>query len=51
VAHGVYSGKTVGTLTYREGKITRLLEWLDAEERTWKARVSIPTHAMICRCC
>ena len=23
---------TVGTLTYREGKITRLLEWLDAEE-------------------
>jgi phosphoserine phosphatase len=32
VAHGVYSGHTVGTLTYREGKITRLLEWLDAEE-------------------
>ncbi|MGE8069283.1 HAD family hydrolase [Pseudomonas sp. NPDC089569] len=32
VAHGVYTGKTVGTLTYREGKITRLLEWLDAEE-------------------
>lgn len=32
VAHGVYSGNTVGTLTYREGKITRLLEWLDAEE-------------------
>ena len=32
VAHGVYSGKTVGTLTYREGKIARLLDWLDAEE-------------------
>src|SRR5471030_607651 len=32
VAHGVYSGHTVGTLTYREGKIARLLEWLDAEE-------------------
>ena len=32
VAHGVYTGQTVGTLTYREGKITRLLEWLDAEE-------------------
>ncbi|MDD0998572.1 HAD-IB family hydrolase [Pseudomonas sp. TNT2022 ID1044] len=32
VAHGAYTGKTVGTLTYREGKITRLLEWLDAEE-------------------
>jgi len=32
VLHGVYSGHTVGTLTYREGKITRLLEWLDAEE-------------------
>jgi phosphoserine phosphatase len=28
----VYSGHTVGTLTYREGKIIRLLEWLDAEE-------------------
>jgi phosphoserine phosphatase len=28
----VYSGKTVGTLTYREGKIARLLDWLDAEE-------------------
>lgn len=32
VKHGVYTGNTVGTLTYREGKITRLLEWLDAEE-------------------
>ena len=32
VVNGVYTGKTVGTLTYREGKIARLLEWLDAEE-------------------
>ncbi|MDD0975601.1 HAD family hydrolase [Pseudomonas fontis] len=32
VQHGVYSGKTTGVLTYREGKITRLLEWLDQEE-------------------
>jgi HAD superfamily hydrolase (TIGR01490 family) len=32
VAHGAYTGHTVGTLTYREGKITRLLEWLDTEE-------------------
>ena len=32
VVNGFYSGQTVGTLTYREGKITRLLEWLDAEE-------------------
>ncbi|SDR93783.1 HAD-superfamily subfamily IB hydrolase, TIGR01490 [Pseudomonas asplenii] len=31
VLHGVYSGHTTGILTYREGKITRLLEWLDAE--------------------
>ncbi|WP_273826084.1 MULTISPECIES: HAD family hydrolase [Pseudomonas] len=31
VLHGVYSGQTTGILTYREGKITRLLEWLDAE--------------------
>lgn len=32
VAMGVYSGRTVGTLTYREGKIARLLQWLDEEE-------------------
>ncbi|MFJ5295341.1 HAD family hydrolase [Pseudomonas sp. NPDC088368] len=31
VAHGVYSGNTRGVLTYREGKITRLMEWLDQE--------------------
>ncbi len=31
VLHGVYTGHTVGTLTYREGKIVRLMEWLDAE--------------------
>lgn len=29
---GVYSGKTHGVLTYREGKTTRLLEWLDQEQ-------------------
>ncbi|MBG8560774.1 HAD family hydrolase [Pseudomonas sp. 1239] len=32
VEKGFYTGKTVGTLTYREGKITRLLEWLDQQE-------------------
>ncbi|MGH8380554.1 HAD family hydrolase [Pseudomonas sp.] len=32
LVNGVYTGKTVGTLTYREGKITCLLEWLDQEE-------------------
>ncbi|MFY0731871.1 HAD family hydrolase [Pseudomonas sp. NFX15] len=32
VAHGAYTGHTVGTLTYREGKIARLLEWLDEQE-------------------
>jgi len=32
VEKGFYTGKTVGTLTYREGKITRLLEWLDQHE-------------------
>lgn len=31
VAHGVYTGKTTGVLTYREGKITRLMAWLDQE--------------------
>ena len=32
VERGFYTGKTTGVLTYREGKITRLLEWLDQEE-------------------
>lgn len=32
VKNGVYTGQTTGTLTYREGKITRLLEWLDEQE-------------------
>ncbi|PWB36076.1 HAD-IB family hydrolase [Pseudomonas sp. SDI] len=32
VRNGVFTGNTVGTLTYREGKISRLLEWLDQEE-------------------
>ena len=32
VKNGVYTGNTVGTLTYREGKITRLMEWLDEHE-------------------
>ncbi|MCY1181578.1 putative phosphatase [compost metagenome] len=32
ILNGVYTGSTVGTLTYREGKISRLLEWLDQEE-------------------
>ncbi|MDH4553140.1 HAD family hydrolase [Pseudomonas sp. BN607] len=30
--NGVYTGKTRGVLTYREGKFTRLLEWLDQEQ-------------------
>ena len=34
VSHGVYSGQTVGVLTYREGKITRLLEWLEQEDES-----------------
>lgn len=31
VAYGVYSGKTVGVLTYREGKVARLTQWLEQE--------------------
>lgn len=31
VQHGVYSGATLGTLTYQQGKVTRLMDWLDAE--------------------
>lgn len=34
IAHGAYDGQTRGTLTYREGKVTRLLEWLEAEGET-----------------
>lgn len=34
VKHGVYSGATLGVLTYREGKVTRLLEWLQNEGET-----------------
>ena len=34
IAHGVYSGHTQGTLTYGEGKVIRLMEWLQAEGET-----------------
>lgn len=33
-AHGCYNGQTEGTLTYQEGKLTRLQEWLAAEGET-----------------
>ena len=49
VAHGVYSGHTVGTLTYAKAS-HRLLEWLDRKRKIWRARVSVPTHALTCRC-
>jgi HAD superfamily hydrolase (TIGR01490 family) len=32
--HGCFSGKTEGVLTYREGKVTRLQAWLQAEGET-----------------
>ena len=32
VSHGVYSGQVAGVLTYREGKLTRLLELLDGDQ-------------------
>lgn len=31
---GHFSGRTEGVLTYREGKVTRLLTWLDSEGET-----------------
>lgn len=34
VAHGVYSGRTEGVLTYREGKVTRLAQWLHDQGET-----------------
>ncbi|WP_422394083.1 HAD family hydrolase [Pseudomonas poae] len=34
VSHGVYSGQTLGVLTYREGKITRLMQWLEQTGET-----------------
>lgn len=33
-AHGAYNGQTRGVLTYQDGKVTRLLEWLEAEGET-----------------
>lgn len=34
VAHGAYNGHPRGVLTYQEGKVTRLMEWLQAEGET-----------------
>ena len=34
IVDGVFCGKTTGVLNMREGKVTRLMEWLDA--RGWK---------------
>lgn len=34
VRDGVISGRPTGTLTYREGKVTRLTEWLAAENES-----------------
>ncbi|PVZ20635.1 MULTISPECIES: HAD family phosphatase [unclassified Pseudomonas] len=34
IAHGVYSGRTQGILTYREGKVARLEQWLADEGET-----------------
>jgi HAD superfamily hydrolase (TIGR01490 family) len=34
VQHGVYTGLTEGVLTYREGKVTRLKQWLHDEGET-----------------
>lgn len=31
-ANGVYTGNTRGELSYREGKVTRLMTWLDQEQ-------------------
>nr|WP_314490476.1 HAD family hydrolase [uncultured Pseudomonas sp.] len=31
-ANGVYTGNTRGELSYREGKVTRLMAWLDQEQ-------------------
>ncbi len=29
--NGVFTGRATGTLTYREGKVKRLTEWMEAE--------------------
>lgn len=34
INHGVYTGLTEGVLTYREGKVTRLKQWLHDEGET-----------------
>jgi HAD superfamily phosphoserine phosphatase-like hydrolase len=51
VAHGVYSGKTVGTLTTAKARSHGCWIGWTPKRRTWKARASIPIRAMIYRCC
>ncbi|MBX9743042.1 MAG: HAD-IB family hydrolase [Chthoniobacterales bacterium] len=40
-AHGRYTGGTTGTPSYREGKITRLREWLAKQGHCWEDFQSI----------
>lgn len=47
-----YSGKTYGTMTYKEGKVTRLQEWLNGQQkgkfnRTWAYSDSLNDLAML----
>lgn len=34
VRNGVFTGRTEGVLTYREGKVIRLMQWLEAQGET-----------------
>lgn len=42
MANGIPTGTIVGTPSFREGKITRLLSWLDAKNRTSDERFMPP---------
>lgn len=47
---GLYTGRTRGTLTYREARSVASTPGWPRRARRWPARPSIPTRATTCRC-
>ncbi len=50
VLDGHYTGRTLGTLTYREGKVLRLLDLLEGDDRQLADAWSTRIRATTCRC-
>ena len=50
VQDGQFTGFTEGILTYREGKVLRLSEWLRAQDECWKVPSSTRIPGTTCRC-